>query len=312
VERLSDRRIVLVVRNTRLDDLLARFSTVSHAQFYIEHLGADFSDYVREHEQYKIAIAQSQSILGRLGRLHTVNRTFLPNYLFAEDDLIVVLGQDGLVANTIKYSKDCPVVGVNPDPARWDGALLPFSLSDLDRAARGALFGDRSIKRVTMAQALLSDGQRLLGVNDLFIGMKSHVSARYLLEVQHRTEAHSSSGIIVSTGLGSTGWFRSLVTGAVATASGMLSMDIPRPERDAFPWDADYLYFTVREPFPSKTTGTSIVFGRITRDSPLSLTSQMPESGVIFSDGIESDFLNFNSGMAATITVADQQGRLVM
>jgi hypothetical protein len=54
------------------------------------------------------------------------------------------------------------------------------------------------------------------------------------------------------------------------------------------------------------------VFGRITRDGPLTLTSHIPESGVVFSDGIESDFLTFNSGMAATITVADQQGRLVM
>lgn len=312
MERLSDRRIVLVVRNTRLDELLARFSTLGHAQFYIERLGADFSDYVREHERYKSAVTDAQLIIGRLGRLHTVNRSFLPNYLFADDDVIVVLGQDGLVANTIKYSKDCPVMGVNPDPARWDGALLPFSLGDLERAARGVLFGDRTMKRVTMAQAVLSDGQRLLGVNDLFVGVKSHVSARYLINVGGREETHSSSGIIISTGLGSTGWFRSLVTGAVATASRLLSMDLPRPEKQTFPWDADYLYFTVREPFPSKTTGTSIVFGRISRDEPLKLTSHTPESGVIFSDGIESDFVVFNSGMTATITVADQQGRLVV
>jgi len=38
----------------------------------------------------------------------------------------------------------------------------------------------------------------------------------------------------------------------------------------------------------------------------------MPENGVIFSDGMESDFLNFNSGMDATVTLADKKGRLVV
>jgi NAD kinase len=300
-----------VVRNTRLDELLTRFSTVSHAQFYIEHLGADFSDYVREDERYKGALAEAQRILDALGRLHTVNRTFLPNYLFADDDVIVVLGQDGLVANTLKYSMNCPVIGVNPDPDRWDGKLLPFTVSDLSRVAKESLFGRRATKTVTMAEAVLADGQRLPAVNDLFIGVKSHVSARYLIEIGGRSEAHLSSGVIASTGLGSTGWFRSLTTGALAIASNVLSVDLPRPYDNAFPWDSDYLRFIVREPFPSKTTGTSIVFGRITRDTPLRLTSLTPEEGVIFSDGVETDFIAFNSGMCATVTVSDQRGLLV-
>ena len=38
----------------------------------------------------------------------------------------------------------------------------------------------------------------------------------------------------------------------------------------------------------------------------------MPENGVIFSDGIESDYLAFNAGMQATIGVAERAGRLVV
>jgi hypothetical protein len=38
----------------------------------------------------------------------------------------------------------------------------------------------------------------------------------------------------------------------------------------------------------------------------------MPENGVIFSDGIEADFLEFSSGMVASIGVADRCGRLVV
>jgi hypothetical protein len=83
------------------------------------------------------------------------------------------------------------------------------------------------------------------------------------------------------------------------------------PAHGRIPWDADYLAFAVREPFPSKVTGTRIVFGTITRDRPLRLDSRMAEHGVIFSDGIEQDYLQFNAGASATITLADRKARLV-
>ncbi|MNN86270.1 hypothetical protein D3C81_2036710 [compost metagenome] len=77
-------------------------------------------------------------------------------------------------------------------------------------------------------------------------------------------------------------------------------------------WDHPNLYFTVREPFPSRTTSAELVFGQIGSNQPLRVTSQMPEDGVIFSDGVESDFLEFNSGVQATISLAEKKGRLVV
>jgi len=68
----------------------------------------------------------------------------------------------------------------------------------------------------------------------------------------------------------------------------------------------------VREPFPSNTTGSEIVYGKITSRQPLVLESTMAENGVIFSDGIEQDFLEFNSGTKATVTLADRKGNLVV
>jgi hypothetical protein len=68
----------------------------------------------------------------------------------------------------------------------------------------------------------------------------------------------------------------------------------------------------VREPFPSKTTGTSLVFGKVSRDEPLRIESLMGENGVIFSDGMESDFLAFNSGTEAVITLAEKRGHIVV
>lgn len=311
MERISDNKIVLVIRRTRLDDLVARFNTVEQARFYVEHLGADFSDYVREHEQYRAARSEAERILEAMGRLQVLDRRYLPNFLFGAEDTVVVLGQDGLVANTVKYATEQPIIGVNPDRARWDGVLLPFGVSDLQKVVPEVFAGRRGVKEVTMARAELSNGQQLLAVNDLFIGVRSHTSARYRITLADAQEQHSSSGVIVSTGLGSTGWFKSLMTGALGIVSALTGAGLPR-EVNPVPWDAAFLVFTVREPFPSKVSETNLVSGVVTEQTPLVIVSQMAESGVIFSDGIESDFLEFNSGMQATIRPAEQRGHLVV
>jgi NAD kinase len=333
MNRLTDNKLVLVTRPTRLAELVVRFNTVSQAQFYIEHQGADFQDYLQEDKTYHQALVETQTVLGQFGRLQVIDRGFLPNFVFGPNDTVVTLGQDGLVANTLKYLHGQPVIGVNPDPPRWDGKLLPFEIGDLKRIVPEVFRHGRPTKSVTMAKASLNNGQSIYAVNDLFIGPKSHGSARYKIRSGEAGEAQSSSGVIVSTGMGSTGWLKSLLTGAAtitqaagtAFAQQLVSEPLTGKKarqkpgsrvrlnvRTEFPWDADYLFFTVREPFPSQTTGASLVFGRVTAASPLQLDSQMAENGVIFSDGIEKDFLEFNSGTQASIALADRKGVLVV
>ncbi|MBC7437761.1 MAG: hypothetical protein H7332_17030 [Bdellovibrionales bacterium] len=76
-------------------------------------------------------------------------------------------------------------------------------------------------------------------------------------------------------------------------------------------WDAAQPEFAVREPFPSRTSQAGLVHGHFGKGEPLRVRSRMPDNGVIFSDGIEADFLRFTAGMEACISIADQQGRLV-
>ncbi len=72
-----------------------------------------------------------------------------------------------------------------------------------------------------------------------------------------------------------------------------------------------HLWFTVREPFVSKTSQATLVFGQIASNQHLIITSQMPENGVIFSDGIENDYLAFNSGSIATVGLAERKAHLI-
>jgi hypothetical protein len=161
-----------------------------------------------------------------------------------------------------------------------------------------------------MAKAALSDGKSLYAVNDLFVGPKSHTSARYEIALRDRKETQSSSGVIISTGLGSTAWMRSILTGAAMLMKAPGDM-APRLDFKPTPWDAPYLRFAVREPFPSVATQATLVSGQADQHSPLIIRSLMPENGVIFSDGIESDYLEFTSGVTANISVADKKGQLV-
>ncbi|MEO5330529.1 MAG: hypothetical protein H7839_00785 [Magnetococcus sp. YQC-5] len=312
-----NKKIILVVRPTRLDELVARFNTMNQARFYVEHLGADFGDYLTEHQFYREAVSKIGEVLRQFGIMQCLDRRFLPNFIFGPDDGVVVLGQDGLVANTLKYLSGQRVVGVNPDPDRWDGVLLPFKVDDMARIMPEEVAKKRPVKEVCMAKARLNTGQNLLAVNDFFIGKKSHTSARYLLDTGNQQESHSSSGVIVSTGLGSTGWLKSIYAGWMATTQLLLGENVAglikkHASTGGFAWDSEQLHWFVREPFPSQTTGAELVMGRIEKGATLRLISQMPEDGVIFSDGIEADHIAFNSGTEAIVSLAENRGFLVV
>jgi NAD kinase len=308
-----ERKVVLVTRHSRLEELVVRHQTLAQAQFYIEHLGGDFADYRREHEAYAAAKQETIAALGAHGRYQAIDRAFLPNFLFGPDDIVVALGQDGLVANTLKYLDGHPTIGLNPEPARYDGVLLPFRPHELPAVLRDVVVGKRPMKAVSMAEARLSDGQVLDAVNDLFVGPQSHTSARYEIALGERHEVQSSSGLIVATGMGSTAWLKSIVTGAMGVAAAYAAdHTAPASSYAPLPWDSEVLQFAVREPFPSRSSQASLICGRIERAEALRLRSLMPEGGVIFSDGIEADRLAFTAGMEAKIALSSRRGQLVV
>ena len=307
-----ERKVVLVTRRSRLEELVVRHQTLAQAQFYVERLGGDVADYRREHEAYEAAKQATLAALVAHGRYQAIDRAFLPNFLFGPHDIVVALGQDGLVANTLKYLDGQPLIGVNPEPARHDGLLLPFKAQELPALLREVALDRRSCKTVSMAEARLGDRQVLRAVNDLFIGPRSHTSARYEISFDGCTETQSSSGLIVSTGLGSTAWLKSIVTGSLGIAAAMTNGQVLPPSHGPLPWDSDLLQFVVREPFPSRSSQASLVYGRIAPRGALLLRSLMPDNGIIFSDGIEADHLAFTAGMEARIALAERQGRLVV
>lgn len=310
--RTAFEKVVIVTRKTELEELVARFNTVAQSRFYLEHAGRDFTPIEAAHERFHGVLDGIRGLVPKGLKQQVIERSFLPQFTFGEADLVVTVGPDGLVVNVAKYLDDQPILPVNPDPANIDGVLLPFTAQTAGGALTRALRREQPIEEVTMAEARTQDGQSLLGFNDLFIGARSHVSARYEITQGKRHERQSSSGIIVSTGAGSTGWLQSVYAGAASVVKALGGQIISPPNGGRLPWDTDTLMFAVREPFPSKNTGTRLTFGTITQDSPLMITSYMAESGVIFSDGVEVDNLDFNAGTTITVSPAGRKARIIV
>lgn len=306
---MSFERLVLVTQSTRMEGLIRRFQTKGQARFYLEHSGGDFEAYAAEHAAYHEARDSLHRALALGLPFQELPREHLPSFLFREADLVVTLGRDGLVANTAKYVGAQPIVAVNPDPARIDGVLLPFLPTMVRGAVQAVLEGRARLREVTMAEARLADGQRLLAFNDLFLGAASHVSARYRLSFHGQDEDQSSSGVIVSTGAGSTGWLSSVFQMAASVTR--LTGGEPGPAF-TLPWDDPGLVFVTREPFVSKASAAALTCGRLGAGEALVVESAMPEGGVIFSDGVQADYLGFCSGAVATVRAAAQRARLVV
>ena len=284
-------RVVLVTRDSEYQMLLARHATRGQAEFFLRERGQSIDVVEQRHQRFEAALNQIIAALPDDWRRNQVRRQELDRFLFEPQDLVIAVGQDGLVANTAKYLSGQRVIGVNPDADEYDGVLVPFSSREAGRVLVAAMHDDVDIQYRTMAQACLDDGQTLLALNELFIGHQSHQSARYRIGTAQGEERHSSSGVIVATGTGATGWARSI------HRERHDKLELPTPEDDV-------LAFYVREAFPSRATGTRLTSGLIDSGHPLEIRSENNEGGVIFGDGIEADYLPFNWGMRASFGVA--------
>src|SRR5581483_6426894 len=156
-----------------------------------------------------------------------------------------------------------------------------------------------AIEERTMVEARTDDGQRLVAVNEIFVGHHTHQSARYRVLFGRKEERHSSSGVVIATGTGSTGWARSISLGR-----GIDPSTLPTPTDPK-------LAFFVREPFPSVATGTSVREGIVDESRTLVIISEMNEGGTLFGDGIEDDAIDFRWGLKVTLRVANEHLRLV-
>ncbi|MEU9418081.1 hypothetical protein [Streptomyces sp. NPDC048272] len=293
-------RAVLVHRRTEYEELLARHGTHGQAAFFLSSRGRSIDEVVRRHDRTREALREVAAAVPLTWRSSRVERADLDRFLFAPEDVVVVVGQDGLVANTAKYLRGQPVVGIDTDPGRNPGVLVRHRCADTAALLRAAMADGGRAEELTMVEAVADDTQRLLALNEIYLGSPGHQTARYRLGSAGETgpgEAQASSGVLVGTGTGATGWLRSLWLERGSTAG------LPAP------CDRRLLWF-VREAWPSPTTGTTKVAGELGRGQELQLTVESDRI-VVFGDGMESDALELTWGQSVRLGIAGTSLRLV-
>ena len=292
-------RVVLVTRRTIYQELLARHATHGQVAAFLKQRGQDVEPLLAAHRATEQAVEKVGASLPGDWRRAAVERAQLDRFLFEETDIILAIGQDGLVANLAKYLTGQPVIGVNPLPQFYDGVLVRHAPGAAPDQIHAVLAGKARLEVRTMVEARLDDGQRLLALNEIFIGHRSHQSARYRLRFKDLEERHSSSGLIVASGTGGTGWARSICQ--------------ERGKPPVLPTPSDpQLVFLVREAFPSGVTQTALTGGVIAAGETLEVISEMDSGGLFFGDGIEQDWVEFPWGQRLDVRRADQALRLVI
>jgi hypothetical protein len=287
-------RVVVVSRRSELDELLARHGTRAAAAYFLRQRGRDLDEVTARHHALQAALTEVGAGLPVDWRRGHVDRADLPRFLFAPEDIVIAVGPDGLVANVAKYLDGQPVIGVNPEPERNPGVLVRHR----PPAVAGLLRHPLSTVERSMVAARLDDGQELVGLNEVYLGHVSHQSARYTLStVDGQRERQSSSGVVVGTGTGATGWLASLARGRRESPSP------PAPEESVLLW-------FVREAWPSLATGATLTAGRLAGTERLTVACES-EQLVVFADGLEQDRLELGWGQQVTVGLATRRLHLV-
>ncbi|MEU5887410.1 hypothetical protein ABZ835_11280 [Streptomyces sp. NPDC047461] len=290
-------RVVLVHRTTEYQELVAHHGTHGQAAFFLSSRGRDIEEVAERHRRTRRALAEVTAAIPLTWRQSRVERRDLDRFLFAPEDVVVVVGQDGLVANAANYLSGQPVVGIDTDPGRNPGVLVRHRPRD---AAKLLTAGTPAVDELTMVEAVADDSQRLVALNEIYLGAPGHQTARYRLGLDDHggaAEAQASSGVLVGTGTGATGWVRS-----VWQERGS-DLPLPRPTEDRLLW-------FVREAWPSPATGTSLVAGELPASAALHLTVES-ERLIAFGDGMESDALELTWGQSVRVGVYAERLRLV-
>ncbi|MEE1745631.1 hypothetical protein ACFYNF_24320 [Streptomyces sp. NPDC006641] len=294
-------RAVLVHRTTEYEELLARHGTHGQAAFFLSSRGRSIDEVARRHGQTRQALADVAAAVPLQWRQSRVERADLDRFLFGPEDVVVVVGQDGLVANAAKYLSGQPVVGIDTDPGRNPGVLVRHRPQDAAALLRAAASPGGTADELTMVEAVADDTQRLLALNEIYLGPPGHQTARYRLGPDApgaAAEPQASSGVLVGTGTGATGWLRSLWQERRS--------ELPLPA----PTDPRLLWF-VREAWPSPATGTSLVAGELGSGQGLRLTVES-DRVVVFGDGMESDALELTWGQTVRLAISANSLRLTV
>ncbi len=131
----------------------AHHATHGRAQFFLHSIGQDIEDINRVHREFQAALDVVQRAVPIQWRRTRVDRKALDRFLFGPEDIVVALGQVGRVSNIAKYLDGQVLIGLNPDPGRYDGLMVKNEPAAAHELMLAAAKGGRSRYRQDLPEA---------------------------------------------------------------------------------------------------------------------------------------------------------------
>ena len=146
-------------------------------------------------------------------------------------DIVIAMGGDGTVLSASHYLIDKPLLAVNSDPEKSEGALTTINADQLEDKIKEIKLNKWKEEKLERIEVFINNKPLdLLALNEVFIAnTKAYLISKYKLRFKEKEEEQRSSGLIFSTGTGSTAWFKSAHGGPFSPQSKFIKMIVREP-----------------------------------------------------------------------------------
>ena len=260
---------------------------------------ASLDEVVARHDAQASAQQLTTAAIPADWRRAAVERADLGRFVFGPEDVVVVVGQDGLVANVAKYLDGQPVVGIDPEPGRNPGVLVrPPGARRRGRCWPRPRCPSRRSRSARWSRPSPTTARSSVALNEVYVGHAATSRPATSCSVPEGTDEHQSSSAASSSGPAPAPPAGAARPGRSATAT--CRSPTHRPGAGWF----------VREAWPSPATGTDLTEGLVAPGATLTVVAES-DLLVCFGDGIETDALRLTWGQRLTVARSDERLRLV-
>ena len=205
---------------------------------------------------------------------------------FEGRDLVITFGGDGTVLDASKNILDeVPVLAVKSSDESV-GALCQADADDFEHVIDSILDGSYVTEKWSRVEGSLGE-ESGTALNEIFAGPRySSGPGRYVLSLNQLREEQRGSGIVVSTGTGSGGWYRN-IPGSFG----------------AFPRTSGKLRFIARD--CGSDHGYSLMRGVLERGDELEIESMIKFDGTVDFDGYNRKAIDFPRGSVLSVRLSE-------
>ena len=163
--------------------------------------------------------------------------------------MIIAIGGDGTTLSASHFISDKPLLSVNSSPHTSEGAITTISFENLEEKLEEIKEKIETEKMERIKVSINGKPINLLALNEVFIANeKAYLISKYKLKFQGKEEIQKSSGLIFSTGTGSTAWFKSAGGQPFSPQEKFIKMIVREPyRRNLFKHEIDKLIIKENE-----------------------------------------------------------------